>query len=151
VRTRVWQRLGRRSGGDGARRITRGDHRTGDRAPAQESVAFGDPVDHFVDCRDWRTFAAPVQRRLVNPYPAVVARVAELLRGDPLRGTIWLVADATGVGRPAVDLLRQAGLRPVPVTIHGGAQVTSDPVPAYLNVPKRELVSSARVQLQASG
>lgn len=87
--------------------------------------------------------------KLGTPYPAVVARVAELLRGAPLRGRAYLVADATGVGRPVVDLLRQAGLRPVPVTIHGGAQLTRDPVTGYLNVPKRELISGAQVQLQA--
>ena len=86
--------------------------------------------------------------KLGTSYPAVVARVAELLRSEALRGTTYLVVDSTGCGRPVVDLLRQAGLRPVPVTIHGGAQLTRDQVTGYWGVPKRELVSGAQVQLQ---
>jgi hypothetical protein len=55
------------------------------------------------------------------------------------------VIDATGVGRPVVDMIRQAKLEPVPITIHGGDQIS------YENgwrVPKRDLVSIVQVGLQ---
>jgi len=87
--------------------------------------------------------------KLGTSYPAVVERVTTLMQTDELRGKTWLVADATGVGRPVIDLLRQAGLRPEAVVVHGGGQLTRDPVTGFLNVPKRELVSSAQVLLQA--
>ena len=77
------------------------------------------------------------------------AELAALLRSGPLRGSSGLIADATGMGRPVVDLLRLGGLRRVPVVIHGGGQLTRDPVMAYLHVPERELVSGAQVLLQA--
>jgi hypothetical protein len=87
--------------------------------------------------------------KLGTSYPDVVGRVKTLLRTDELRNKTWLVADATGVGRPVVDLLRQAGLRPEAVTVHGGGQLTRDPVTNFLSVPKRELVSAAQVLLQS--
>src|SRR5215210_3968258 len=40
------------------------------------------------------------------------------------------------------------GLSPVPAAVHGGRQLTHDPVTGYLNVPRRELVSAAQVLLQ---
>src|SRR4051812_29784985 len=55
--------------------------------------------------------------------------------------------DATGVGRPVVDLLREAGLDPVAVTIHGGDQVIRGHEREY-RVPKRDLVGSVQAALQ---
>ncbi len=80
-----------------------------------------------------------------TPYPAQVRRVAELLGQEPLRGSTVLIVDATGVGRPVVDLLYREGLYPVAVTITGGE------VETYENgyrAPKRLLVTSAQVLLQ---
>jgi hypothetical protein len=37
-----------------------------------------------------------------------------------------LAVDATGVGKPVVDLLRERGLAPMAVTITGGDTVTGD-------------------------
>ncbi len=51
-------------------------------------------------------------------YPAIVDRVCELMERPPLKGQAELVVDATGVGRPVVDMFdaRQPGGRyPVPV------------------------------------
>jgi hypothetical protein len=65
-----------------------------------------------------------------SPYPAQVARVKAL--HDQLKaqeGTApLLVVDQTGVGRPVVDMLRAAELKPVAVTITGGDAVTRDGV-----------------------
>ena len=59
--------------------------------------------------------------RLGTTYPDVVAYVGTLLNGLPARPRPpALVVDATGVGKPVVDMLRAARLRPVAVTVTGG-------------------------------
>jgi hypothetical protein len=84
--------------------------------------------------------------KLGTPYPAVVERVRTLLHAPALRGKADLVVDATGVGKPVVDLLRQEKLRPVPVTITGGDTANRDG--AGWRVPKRDLVGVLQVLLQ---
>lgn len=54
------------------------------------------------------------------PYPDQARLVARLLYTAPLTGNSDLVVDATGVGRPVVDLFKKAGLRPIGVTITAG-------------------------------
>ena len=83
---------------------------------------------------------------LGTPYPAVVGHVAALMVAPALRGQTALVVDATGVGRPVIDMLRQAGLDPVAITITGGDAVSGDG--GGLRVPKRDLVSAVQVLLQ---
>src|SRR3954447_22387189 len=83
---------------------------------------------------------------LGTPYPRVVDHVREVLQrtgGDPS-----LVVDATGVGQPVVDLLRQSGLRRglVPVTITGGER-TSGSGDGY-RVPKRDLVTGLQIAFE---
>lgn len=84
-----------------------------------------------------------------TPYPAQVARVKAL--HDRLKaetGTApLLVADATGVGAPVIDMLRAAELEPVAVTITGGDAVSRDG--RNYRVPKRDLVSTVSVLLQS--
>lgn len=58
-----------------------------------------------------------------------------------------LVVDQTGVGRPVVDMLRQAGLRPEAVTITAGDNASKDGW--QHRVPKRHLVSCLQIALQA--
>ena len=85
---------------------------------------------------------------LGTSYPAVVAHVGRLMGSPELRERTRLVVDGTGVGRPVVDLLWQAGMRAVSVTITSGQRVTGG-----LNswrVPKRDLVSNLQVLLQSS-
>src|SRR4051794_37761942 len=62
-----------------------------------------------------------------RPYPEIVAKVADLMRRPPLAGSSRLAVDATGVGRPVMDMLRGAGLDPFAVTITGGARVSGGP------------------------
>ena len=47
---------------------------------------------------------------LGTTYPDVVERVRQVTRSAELRERCYLMVDATGVGRPVVDLLRMAGL-----------------------------------------
>jgi hypothetical protein len=55
--------------------------------------------------------------------------------------------DATGVGPPVVDLLTQAQLNPIAVTITGGDQVAREG--RRYRVPKRDLVSTVQIALQS--
>jgi hypothetical protein len=111
---------------------------------------------------------------LGTSYPGVVERVREVMRrpelvrrypkrwqgnvppdepGRALPMTIirpQLVVDATGVGRPVVDLLRAAGLAPIAVTITGGSDTTFVRGAGGVSwrVPKRDLVGALQVLLQ---
>jgi hypothetical protein len=87
-------------------------------------------------------------------YPEQIERIAERYRelGRHARGahheaSVRLVVDETGVGRPVVDMLRKAGLRPRGVLITGGDKVTSEG--GTDRVPKKELASVLQVTLQA--
>ena len=83
---------------------------------------------------------------LGTAYPLIVTAVQTLLPQPPLQGHAALVVDATGCGRPVVDLLTQARLDPVAVSIHGGDQVSHEG--RYWRVPKRDLVGVLQVLLQ---
>ena len=85
---------------------------------------------------------------LGTPYPTVVARTAALLAAPPLGPAADLVVDATGVGRPVVDLFRAAAIASDvwAATITGGDRVARDD--RSVRVPKRDLVSTLSVLLQ---
>ena len=76
---------------------------------------------------------------------AVAAHVQALLDQAPLGGNSELAVDATGVGRPVVDMLEERGLEPVAITITGGDLVTYD---RGWRVPKRDVVGAVQVLLQ---
>ena len=107
---------------------------------------------------------------LRTPYPEMVSRVAALLKNPQLsttrrRSSSWydfggsagdiagplreeqaapeLLVDATGVGRPVVDLFRERGLRHKAITITGGQAVTS--TGGGYGVPKRDLIGALEV------
>ena len=81
--------------------------------------------------------------RLGTGYPAIVSDVVDLFANPPLAGST-LAVDQTGVGRPVVDMLRQA--RPDaylrPITITAGHTATSNDRGECL-IPKVDLVAVA--------
>jgi hypothetical protein len=81
---------------------------------------------------------------LGTSYVRVADDVVALLRQPPLQGAVLLV-DATGAGRPVVDMLRQRQppCQLVPAVITGGAQSSVDG--GFWHVAKRELVSTMQV------
>ncbi len=85
--------------------------------------------------------------RLGTSYPDVATHVKTLLDTPPLKGKTQLVVDATGVGRPVVDMLIQQGLEPIAITITGGDQVVFE---KGWRVPKRDLVGCVQILLQTS-
>jgi hypothetical protein len=68
-------------------------------------------------------------------------------RSSPLDAPVDLVVDQTGVGRPVVDLLREAGVDPVAITITSGDTVTRVAEREY-RVPKRDLVGAVQSAMQ---
>jgi hypothetical protein len=64
---------------------------------------------------------------------------------EDLGGRVTLIVDATGVGRPVIDMLMEDGLKPVAVTVTAGHKVVVDD--GEYHVPKRDLVSAAKVML----
>jgi hypothetical protein len=87
---------------------------------------------------------------LGTSYPAVVARVKQVMESRSLAGgKKYLVVDATGVGRPVVDLLEAAGLpcKVMAVTITGGA--AEGMAKGAHRVPKRDLIVGLQVMFQA--
>ena len=80
-------------------------------------------------------------------YPAIVRRVKEMMSHRDLERDTHLIVDSTGVGLPIVQMMRNAGLSPIGVTITGGSAVTSGSV-GY-NVPKGELVSALNLVFQS--
>lgn len=88
---------------------------------------------------------------LGTTYPSVAERVVKITQSAEMAGRCSLVVDATGVGRPVVDLLRRErpGCTLMPVTITGGASESRGG--GYYGVPKRDLVTGMQVLLQGGG
>lgn len=88
---------------------------------------------------------------LLTPYTEIVRKVAEWFAVAPLRNAA-LAVDQTGVGRPVVEMFRQARVQAVlrPVTITAGFSVveTGPPEMGY-HVPKRELVATVQTLMGA--
>ena len=85
---------------------------------------------------------------LGTPYPDVALRVKEVMVTAELKGRTALLVDATGVGRPVIDLLRQAGIRPLlGITITAGDSISR--AGSNWRVPKRDLVSTLSILLQS--
>src|SRR3954447_17436204 len=107
-----------------------------------------DPVTMQFRC-EVRNVLRHLQRvPLHTPYPDVVELARRLVAMPELARRTTLVVDATGVGNPVVDLLRQAKLpcSLVPVTITSGDRETSD-TRGY-GVPKRDLIVGLQVAFQ---
>ena len=80
------------------------------------------------------------------PYPEIVQMTMKMMDHPLLRGNSTLVVDATGVGRPVVDMFNLVGLTPISITITGGDQVKHDG--NEFKVPKRDLVGMLQRLLQ---
>jgi hypothetical protein len=111
---------------------------------------------HTVDCQmNGRTVTKlhDVQHlsrfKLGTGYPEITDAVCRLMKSLPASTLApALLVDATGVGRPVVDLLRKSGLKPIAVTITGGSEETSSGDFDH-RIPKKNIVSSLQVALQS--
>ncbi|HEY1954370.1 MAG TPA: hypothetical protein VGH28_02135 [Polyangiaceae bacterium] len=82
--------------------------------------------------------------RLGTPYADVVRRLVSVV--GSIDAPADVVVDATGVGRPIVELIESAGVYPIAVTITGAD--SADESGRSWRVPKRDLVSTLEVLLQ---
>lgn len=79
-------------------------------------------------------------------YPVMVQRVLRMTESPELRDC-RLVVDATGVGRPVVDMMRGSKVHLFPVMITAGASESFDKDAGFWHIPKRELISTVQVVL----
>lgn len=91
---------------------------------------------------------------LGTPYPDVAEFVLQMVKELSVQTntkiiTPDLIVDGTGVGKPVVDMMRRAGLKPVAVAITGGREQNKINAHNY-TVPKRDLVGSLIVTFQES-
>jgi len=121
-------------------------------------VDLGQASDYTAICLV-RSNAAPQGKRvhdlihlercpLGTPYPAIVERIKEFCNDQRLKWNSYLTVDATGVGRPVVDMLKVEGLKPYAINITGGNSVTHSG--GFHGVPKVELVTNAVALLQSA-
>jgi hypothetical protein len=85
---------------------------------------------------------------LKTPYPDVIAKVRDLLRSPVFTERATLVVDATGVGKPVYDLLREGGdlnARIVAVSITAAERVSL--VSSIWHVPRRDLLATLQLFL----
>lgn len=102
-------------------------------------VAADDPVVlHVRHLERWRGL----------PYTEVVERVERIMESPELAGRGELVVDKTGVGAGVADLFARSGRRLTAVTITGGDRV-SNPAPGVYGVPKKDLVGTLQIMLEA--
>lgn len=83
--------------------------------------------------------------KIAQPGGAVTIGELGGTRMQVIGSDYCICADATGVGKPVIDLLRRAQLNTISITITGGQKVTRE---AGFNVPKRDLVVAVQVLLQ---
>ena len=94
----------------------------------------------------WRHIGYPEQvRRIVERFEEVRGHVAGLNLRNP---RLELVVDATGLGRPILDSLREANLRPRGIVITGGGDAASKR-DGITTVPKQTLATTLQVVLQS--
>lgn len=117
---------------------------------ALAAIASGEYEEVKPSDKSWALNVLHVDRWLIGtPYPAIVKDVVllfEALRiGPQIR--VALIVDATGVGRPVIDMFRDRGLNPVEITITGIGDASR--VERGYNVPKRDLVMSSVAMLES--
>ena len=105
---------------------------------------FSPALKHYYDCVFLKRWD------LGTSYVHIVADIKKLSQHPRITSdkTI-LIVDGTGVGRPVVDMLRQArlGFPIIPVHIMFGKEIVVKP-DGYVHVPKMELVHALEVVLE---
>ena len=85
---------------------------------------------------------------LETKYTEVAARVRAVAQSREVAGRCAVIADATGVGRPVMDLLRglDLGCRLIPATLTGGDRESASD--GYYHVPKRDVITGLQALLE---
>jgi hypothetical protein len=114
-------------------------------------VDLGQTADYtaitILEERESRSYDVRYLERLRNtPYPAIVRRLDHLVKRLPEKPS--MAVDATGVGRPVIDMIRDANLpaNVYAITLTGGDTVVRNGMERH--VPKRDVASTIAVLLQ---
>ena len=77
---------------------------------------------------------------LKTEYPVICDRLLSVVNDPQFAGRIQLIVDRTGIGIPVIQMMRQVGLCPIGISIHGGETVhaTKD----VYSVPKRDIATA---------
>ncbi len=86
---------------------------------------------------------------LGTSYIEVGNIIARLMNRPPLSDNTPLIVDATGIGSPVVDMLRELELTPIAITITGGNEVSRGGR-AY-SVPKIHLITNLQILFESDG
>lgn len=86
---------------------------------------------------------------LGTSYLQVTERIATVAEYAHQIGSTTIVMDATGVGRPVVDMLRARTTTPLRAVTFTGADAATQPDAYSHRVPKRDLVTALEVVLQS--
>ena len=99
----------------------------------------------IVDTYELRHLERPA---IGTSYLEIVKRITRVMHAPELTDNAILLVDATGCGRPVVDMLKGEGLQPlIAITITGGNSASQSA--EGFNVPKTELVSVLQLYLQS--
>ena len=104
--------------------------------------------------REPQLIVSKYQGQLLKEYPlgtkydVVVQDCVKLMHHPQLARQSVLIVDATGVGRPVIEMMNMNRLAPIGVTITGGTSINQHPL-GY-TVPKRDLVTALQVLFQTS-
>jgi hypothetical protein len=97
-----------------------------------------------------KLFVRRVERiALGTPYPRIAERIRQITHEPLLAGRCALAIDATGLGAPVVDMLREPGLgcEMLAVTITGGTRESRQGM-MQIGVPRRDLISGVQLLLE---
>jgi hypothetical protein len=122
------------------------------RVVGRKPVTSGDVIVRWKEQTEHHYSARHLERLpLGTPYPEVARRVAELADGVKERTgkrASKLYVDATGVGQPVVDMLKETGVRPVGVYFnYGDKRVETSRT--QISLGKAYLVSRLQALLQS--
>jgi hypothetical protein len=105
-----------------------------------ENDSRGNPqFDTYYDVRHLQRF------ELNTSYPDIVKVTTKMMKTPQLIDNCVLVPDATGVGRPVVDLYRGEKIHMTPVVITFSGDASVDMETGYWHVPKKELISNLQI------
>jgi hypothetical protein len=85
---------------------------------------------------------------LKTAYVQVVDDIQKRLQHPRLKERCSLVVDATGAGRPVIELMWERKMNPIGIIITGGHQITIDK-DGFYHVPKKELVTTIQLMFES--
>ena len=98
----------------------------------------------------WHEIPQLIRWPLDTPYPKIIQNIVEAVRyiESVAKFGVALVVDQGGPGRPVIDLLKKAKVRPIGITIIAGDHVTIRPDES-MTCPKRDICAALVVAAQS--